>query len=129
MTDLSVKAFKTESDENINKVLNGEIDYNDLHYDDKNEVVKGYFFFAQALYIRYFGENATPKCSASNSNCIKEKCPLYVEIDLGWICREYKVIFDNICIDAMDTMRIILNKQILEESKRRGVSIDSLVIE
>jgi len=82
------------------RVINGEIDYNDLPFEDQNEAEKGMFFREQRqLVALYYTPEEPMLCEAMDHKvCLQEKCPIFKPKgskeggDYG-ICGEYKIAF------------------------------------
>jgi len=89
-----VKMFTTLDDETVRKVIDGQVNYDDMPIDDReNEILKGYFFKDQAAFVAEYGDE-NPLCCVTESACLKEKCQLYAtRLQPKPICREYKMYF------------------------------------
>lgn len=94
--------FSCESDKIVKEVIEGKIDYNNLPYDEENEVRKGYYFKELAEFIkRNEGMGKGAMCHATKKECLRENCRLYAfpkdGAAKGWVCREYKIYFLQKC--------------------------------
>lgn len=82
-----------ESNQNVARVISGEVDYNSLPVEELNEVHKGGLLTEQQdLILKNNGKEAL--CEAQDLRpCLKEKCVLY-NASLGPpVCREFKIVF------------------------------------
>ena len=81
------------------RVINGEINYNDLPFEDQNEAEKGIFFEDQRQFVAQHMPGGQMLCEARNHEvCLQEKCPLFKlkNSKTGGpygICPEYKITF------------------------------------
>ncbi|KPJ57219.1 hypothetical protein AMJ49_01240 [Parcubacteria bacterium DG_74_2] len=82
------------------RVINGEVDYNDLPFEDQNEAEKGIFFEDQRQFVAQHNIPGEPMlCEAMGHKiCLQEKCPLFKPKDSKeggpyGICAEYKIAF------------------------------------
>lgn len=82
------------------RVLNGEVDYNDLPFEDQNEVEKGMLFENQRQFVARYNIPGEPiLCEARDHKvCLQEKCPIFKpkgskEGGPYGICAEYKITF------------------------------------
>ena len=82
------------------RVINGEIDYDDLPFEDQNKVEKGIFFEDQRQFVaQYYTPEEPMLCEAMGHKvCLQEKCPLFKpkgskEGGSHGICSEYKIAF------------------------------------
>jgi hypothetical protein len=84
-----------ESNQNVARVIKGQIDYDSLPLDESNEFHKGMCFTEQQdIILRNRGGN--PLCEALDMNpCLQEECEL-CNTDLGPpVCREFKIVFEK----------------------------------
>jgi len=73
-TIFEVKMFTTLDDETVRKVIDGQVNYDDMPIDDReNEKLKGHFFHDQAAFVAEYGDD-NPLCCVTESACLKEKC-------------------------------------------------------
>ncbi|MCJ7804795.1 hypothetical protein MUP35_03640 [Patescibacteria group bacterium] len=93
-----------EPNSNIRKVINEEIDYGSLPYEEQNEVEKGMLFKDQAEFVEKH-KNQTLLCEAlENKPCLLIKCSIFIPPKATGqtdntpsykqpLCREFKIIF------------------------------------
>lgn len=117
----------------VEGVVNGKIDYDDVPFDDRNELSKGGNFEDQAR-INFALEKSQPAmCSALEDACMKNACELYEEdefgkIEHGWVCREYQADFPEAPFDlrlhlafvGLDKVDIADSIENLQELKEKG---------
>lgn len=82
-----------EANENVRRVIEGEVDYDALPVDPENEFHKGGLFTEQQdIIVRNNGRQVL--CEAREMRvCLAEKCPLYKSDLSPPVCREYKMAF------------------------------------
>ena len=84
-----------ESNSNVRKVIDGEIEYNSLPYDEDNEVYKGMLTPEQQDVV-IENEGKEVLCEALDMNpCLGEKCELYRTDITPPVCREFKMAFEK----------------------------------
>lgn len=86
-----------EPNSTVRSVIVGEIDYNTLPYDAKNETEKGMFFQEQAEFVAAHQGQAM-LCEALGAEACKQTaCPLFIPAVQNRhnqpLCREWKIIF------------------------------------
>lgn len=86
----------------VSRIHVGEIDYDTLLYEDRNEVEKGILFEDQRQLIELCAEQCLSKemlCEAQGHRlCLREQCPMFAppHSEVGGqygVCREYKLAF------------------------------------
>ncbi len=94
-TGINPLSIWPESNQNVTRVIKGQVDYNSLPVDESNEFHKGMCFSEQQdIILRNRGES--PLCEALGmSPCLEEECELY-NINLGPpVCGEFKIVFEK----------------------------------
>jgi len=94
-TGINPLSIWPESNQNVARVINGQVDYNSLPMDESNEFHKGMCFSEQQdIILRNKGES--PLCEARGmSPCLEEECELY-NTNLGPpVCGEFKIVFEK----------------------------------
>lgn len=82
-------------------IINGELGYNTLPFDDQNEVEKGIFFEDQRQLIAKYMPSKEMLCEVLNYGiCLGKNCPLFrlegsKEGGKYGVCSEYKVAFER----------------------------------
>lgn len=83
------------------RVIIGEINIDDLPFEDQNEVEKGIFFKDQRQFIANHMSGGQMPCEVlAYKPCLQEKCPLFraPETSAGGqygLCEEYKIAFEK----------------------------------
>lgn len=81
------------------QIINGKVGYDDLLFEDQNEVEKGMFSEELRQFVAQHMPGGQMLCEATNYGaCLKEKCPLFraKDTEVGGeygICGEYKMAF------------------------------------
>lgn len=87
----------------VKQIITGEVDYDNLPYNLKNERLKGYRFEDQARKNLLLADYCQPVCRALSTSCKKGECPLFANksgnIPDGWVCREYQLDFPTAPFD------------------------------
>jgi len=86
-----------EPNSHVRKLINKEIDYNSLPYDEQNEVEKGMLFEDQAKFVENH-KGQTILCEALDSKpCLLTKCLIFIPPKKTRhkqpLCSEFKIIF------------------------------------
>jgi len=93
-----------EPNSHIRKVINKEIDYDSLPYEEQNELEKGILFQDQAKFVENH-KGQTILCEAlENEPCLQSKCSIFIPPSTSKktkntpsysqpLCREFKIIF------------------------------------
>jgi hypothetical protein len=86
-------AIWPESNANVAGVIDGEIKYDSLPFDETNEIYKGMLFPEQQdVILRNNGKEVL--CEAQDMKpCLREKCVLYDTSKGPPVCREFKIAF------------------------------------
>lgn len=83
----------------VTHIINGEIDLDDLLFEDQNEFEKGLFFEELQEFIAQHTTKGQMLCEAMDYGpCLQERCPLFRDRDTPGggehgICVEYKIAF------------------------------------
>lgn len=81
------------------KILDGKVDYNELLFEDQNEIEKGILFEDQRQLVEQHVLGGKILCEANNYRpCFQEKCPLFRAKSTKQggkygICSEFKIAF------------------------------------
>lgn len=82
-----------ESNQNVARVINREVDYSSLPLDELNEFHKG-GLLAEQQDIILQNQRRNPLCEARGMrSCLEENCQLYKVSLSPPICREFKIAF------------------------------------
>jgi hypothetical protein len=92
------------SNETVRKMLDGELDYDEVPFDRENERTKGRKFEDQARVNLALSPRHVPICIATGNPCEKDDCELFDHksgrLPDGWVCKEYKIDYPDVAFDS-----------------------------